>query len=160
MHKFSGRAPLAAGGFTLMEVLVAMMIAAMALLGLAASQIRAIQFSQLSLQQTIAGIETNNVLERIWPDLCALQGGSTAAAAGGDAFIATRYQLPAAVRIPGLQLTIPANYLFTNSPYDNPAQSFLLQSSWQDSKLAQTASNQLSLKASFPWLRNGNSTGC
>jgi len=147
-------------GFTLMEVLVAMLIAAMALLGLAASQIRAIQFSQLSLQQTIAGIESNNVLERIWPDLCALQGGSTATVAGGDAFEPTRYQLPAGQRVPGLQLTIPAGYVFSNSPYDTAAQSFLLQSRWQDSRLAQAASNQLSLQASFPWLRNGNQNGC
>lgn len=147
-------------GFTLMEVLVAMLIAAMALLGLAASQIRAIQFSQLSLQQTVAGIETNNVLERIWPDLCALQGGKTATIAGGDAFVPSRYQLPADRQIPGLQLTLPANYVFTNSPYSSATQTFLLQSRWHDSKLAQAASNQLSLKASFPWLRNGNNAGC
>lgn len=159
MSKLAARAANSAG-FTLMEVLVAMLIAAMALLGLAASQIRAIQFSQLSLQQTVAGIETNNVLERIWPDLCALQGGKTATAAGGDAFVPANYQLPAGSQIPGLQLTLPANFLFTNSPYDHGTQTFLLQSRWQDSKLAQSASNQLSLKASFPWLRNGNNTGC
>ncbi len=152
--------PAKVAGFTLMEVLVAMLIAAMALLGLAASQIRAIQFSQLSLQQTVAGIETNNVLERIWPDLCALQGGRTASTAGGDAFVPARYQLPAQARIPGMQLTIPTNYVFTDSPYSKAAQTFLLQSSWQDNRLAQAASNQLSLKASFPWLRNGNTNGC
>ncbi len=80
--------------------------------------------------------------------------------AGGDAFVAARYQLPADRQIPGLHLTWPAGYLFTNSPYDHAAQTFLLQSRWQDSKLAHTASNQLSLQASFPWLRNGNSSGC
>jgi type IV pilus assembly protein PilV len=147
-------------GFTLMEVLVAMLIAAMALLGLAASQIRAIQYSQLSLQQTVASIETNNVLERIWPDLCALQGGRTAKNPAGDAFDPTRYQLPALQQIPDLQLTIPNTYVFSNSPYAGATQTFLLQSRWQDSRLAQGESNQLSLKASFPWLRNGNANGC
>lgn len=147
-------------GFTLMEVLVAMLVTALALLGLAASQIRAIQCSQISLQQTIAGIEANNVLERIWPELCALQGGSTASQAGGDAFAPERYQLPAQWQIPGLQLQWPANYRFDLSPYDAPLTPLLLQVRWQDSRQAQAAADQLSLKASFPWLRNGNSAGC
>jgi len=147
-------------GFTLMEVLVAMLIAALALLGLAASQVRAIQFSYSSLQQTIASIEANNVLERLWPELCALQGGRTATTAGGNPLDINRYQLPAGAQIPDLQLQWPANYRFNLSPYDGPVPPLLLQVRWQDPRQGDAQTDQLSLKASFPWLINGNDAGC
>lgn len=144
-------------GFTLIEVLVAMVITAVALLGLAASQIKAMQYAQQSLQYTIAGIESVNVMERIWPDLCALQGGRTAPAGTALTFDTNRYVQTGALALPNLAITLPAHN-FTQSPYTAASTEFLVRAQLQQQR--QSNADALSMATRFPWLVNGNPNGC
>ncbi|MBO1255806.1 prepilin-type N-terminal cleavage/methylation domain-containing protein [Alteromonas sp. 5E99-2] len=57
-------------GFSLLEVMVSAVIAVIALLGLAAAQLKALQFATSSFQYTVATIQANNAGEILWPDLC------------------------------------------------------------------------------------------
>lgn len=151
-------------GFSLLEVLIAMLLAAIALLGLAAAQLKALQYVSSSLQLTYAGLELQNVVERIWPQLCQLQGGSTAGGAPLNFtlndFVAENYAM-------SLQITLTDNALpdFTTPPYTNTGVtsplSLSLSASWQDFRLDNDQSlNSLELVSSFPWLINGNPDGC
>ena len=55
-------------GFSLVEVLIAILLVAIGLLGLAAAQVKTLQYASSSLQQTVASIQAQNVIERLWPD--------------------------------------------------------------------------------------------
>lgn len=151
-------------GFSLLEVLIAMLLAAIALLGLAAAQLKALQNVSASLQHTYASLELQNVVERIWPELCSLQNGSTA---NGTAlpFSLSRY-LPTATAM-SLQISLNENAVpdFTVSPYvSSPTAmpiNITLRASWTDHRLdADQSLNLVELNSSFPWLRNGNPDGC
>jgi len=60
------------GGFSLIESLISMLVMAIGLLGLAALQIKSVQFSQASMQQSMAAIQATDMAERLWSNLCAL----------------------------------------------------------------------------------------
>jgi type IV pilus assembly protein PilV len=62
-------------GFSLIEVLVSMLIASIALLGLGAAQLKSLQLATNSLDYTVSLIQGQNAIERIWPNVCALQKG-------------------------------------------------------------------------------------
>ncbi|OZB42547.1 MAG: hypothetical protein B7X50_03815 [Alishewanella sp. 34-51-39] len=150
-------------GFSLLEVLIAMLLAAIALLGLAAAQLRALQNVSNSLQSTYASIELQNVVERIWPQLCALQGGVTANGVN-QTFTLADYTLSNYAI--SLQIELTANQIpdFSVSPYIsggvNPPQSIALTASWEDYRMDDQTLNTVELVSSFPWLVNGNPDGC
>lgn len=143
-------------GFGLLEAMIAILLAAIALLGLAAAQARALQFASSSLYSTIAVIQAQNAVERIWPSLCALQQGSPYDAA----FVAAL--LPQPEQDPELyQLELPDSgaFHFTTAPDTSHATSeYLVCIRWQDRRMQDGQANELELVASFPWLRNGG--GC
>lgn len=153
-----------AKGFSLLEVLIAMLLAAIALLGLAAAQLRALQNVSSSLQFTYASLELQNTIERIWPQLCTLQGGSSA---NGNTppfalsnFLLADYAMSLQIRL--TDNTVPD---FSLSPYIpggvNTPLSLSLTAEWQDFRLDDDQSlNSVELVSSFPWLRNGNPDGC
>lgn len=60
------------GGFSLIESLISMLVMAIGLLGLAALQIKSVQFSQASMQQSMATVQATDMAERLWSNLCAL----------------------------------------------------------------------------------------
>lgn len=66
-----------AQGFTLVEVLIAMALSTIALLGLAAAQLKSLQYATNSFNYTVSLIQANNAVERTWVNLCNLQSGST-----------------------------------------------------------------------------------
>lgn len=145
-----------AQGFSLVEVLVAFVVAAIALLGLAATQFKALQFASSSVQYTVASIEASNIVERIWPQLCTFQKNGNVAnqtlLLNTEASGLYNYQVP--------------TFDFTRQPYTAggtvvaPAD-FVLSISWSDARLADSAQvNRLEFVASFPWLLNGNDEGC
>ncbi|WP_010365600.1 type IV pilus modification PilV family protein [Pseudoalteromonas citrea] len=60
-------------GFSLLEVMVSMLIAGLALLGLAATQLKSLQFANNSFDYTISLIQGQNAIERLWVRLCDVQ---------------------------------------------------------------------------------------
>lgn len=58
-----------ARGFTLIEVLVALMILSVGLLGLAGLQLHALQYTHSSYQRTLANIQALDMVERMWTHL-------------------------------------------------------------------------------------------
>ena len=65
-------------GFTLIEVLIALLVSNIALLGLAAGQLKSLQYATNSFNYTVSLIQANNAAERIWADICMLQDGRLA----------------------------------------------------------------------------------
>ena len=59
-------------GFTLLEALIAMFITASALLGLGVLHLRSVQQTQLATQRTIANIQANDLVDRMWANVCSL----------------------------------------------------------------------------------------
>lgn len=57
-------------GFALIEVLIAMFIAAGAILALGIFHIKSVQNSQLAMQRTIATIQVNDLIDRVWINRC------------------------------------------------------------------------------------------
>ena len=64
-------------GFTLIEVMVALVISSVALLGLAAGELKSLQYATNSFNYTVSLVQANNAIERTWSNLCGLQDGTT-----------------------------------------------------------------------------------
>lgn len=59
-------------GFLMIEVMVTMIILAVGLLGAAALQARSMQYAYASAQRTIATVQANDLVERMWASACEL----------------------------------------------------------------------------------------
>lgn len=64
------RRALRMSGFTLIEVLITVLITSIGLLALAAMQARALQDSHSSFQRTVAIVQANDLVERLWAGRC------------------------------------------------------------------------------------------
>lgn len=53
-------------GFTLLEVLIAVLVLSLGLLGVAAMQLRALQSSHVSYQRSVATLAAQDAVERLW----------------------------------------------------------------------------------------------
>ena len=62
-----------ARGFTLIEVLVTLVLISIGMLSIAQLQARALQHSHSSLQRTVAVVQANDLLERMWSGYCSDQ---------------------------------------------------------------------------------------
>ena len=63
-------------GLTLLEVMIALVLSSIALLGLAAAELRSLQFATNSFNYTVSTIQANNAIERTWANLCNIQQGA------------------------------------------------------------------------------------
>ncbi|MBQ4848511.1 prepilin-type N-terminal cleavage/methylation domain-containing protein [Pseudoalteromonas sp. MMG012] len=63
-------------GFSLLEVMVSMLVAGLALLGLAATQLKSLQFANNSFDYTMSLVQGQNAIERLWVRACRLQLGT------------------------------------------------------------------------------------
>jgi len=63
-------------GFTLLELLIALLIASLSVLGFAYTQTKSLQYARSSSQYTIASVQASNTIEQIWASLCEIQSGS------------------------------------------------------------------------------------
>lgn len=148
-------------GFSLIEVLIAMLLASLGLLGLASAQMKALQYAGSSLSYTVATIQAHNAVERIWPQLCALQQGAIAF----DAAFINNLQPQLNLDPPGYQIDFE-NFVFNASPYQPapaaplPLPMLEMSVNWSDRRLNDGEANLIDIQSSFPWLRNGNPTGC
>jgi len=59
-------------GFTLIEILVALVILSIGLLGIAALQLRSVQNSQASFERSVATLQARDLVERMWAGICTL----------------------------------------------------------------------------------------
>lgn len=63
-------------GFALFEALIAMFITAGVLLGLGILHMKSMQQSALTTQRTIATIQANDLIDRMWASVCSLDNNS------------------------------------------------------------------------------------
>ena len=63
-------------GFALLEALIAMFITAGVLLGLGVLHIKSVQQSALTSQRTIASIQANDLIDRMWASVCSLDNST------------------------------------------------------------------------------------
>lgn len=123
-------------GFSLIEVIIALALSSLALLGLAAAQSKSLQYATNSFHYTIALVQANNAVEKFWLDLCELQQGRISY---DNAYKATF------VPLTGYTITLPNN--FTNN--------FEVNISWVDERVTDGLRNSVDLNVSFPQLPSG-----
>jgi type IV pilus modification protein PilV len=63
-------------GFALLEALIAMFITAGVLLGLGVLHLKSVQQSALTTQRTIATMQANDLIDRMWASVCSLDDTS------------------------------------------------------------------------------------
>lgn len=59
-------------GFTLIEVLITLVVLSIALLGVGILQVKALQYSYASYQRSVATLQADDLVERLWAGMCAL----------------------------------------------------------------------------------------
>lgn len=61
-------------GFTLIEVLIAVLVVSIGLLALAGLQMKAMTTAHSSYMRSVAAIQATDLVERAWADICVLTG--------------------------------------------------------------------------------------
>ncbi|MFP4278042.1 MAG: type IV pilus modification protein PilV [Wenzhouxiangella sp.] len=61
-------------GFSLIEVLVALLVLTMGILGITSLQTLTLKHSHSSFQRTVAVVQANDLVERLWAEICELPG--------------------------------------------------------------------------------------
>lgn len=119
-----------ARGFALLEIMIAMLVGAVALLGLGTLQLKTLQSAYSSLDYTIATIHANNLIEGVWSNLCANR-------VSGAVYTSTvqswRQTLP-----PSVSATVATSY----------SDSAVYNLTWNDAR--QSDNNSLSLRVTYP----------
>jgi type IV pilus assembly protein PilV len=121
-------------GFSLLEVMISVVIAGIALLGLAAAQLKSLQYATNSFHYTVSLIQGQNSIERLWPHICDIQKTNP------GLFQDATFRANLSPQVRDYELTLPA-------VYNNDMQ---INVSWVDKRMTDNAENQISLNASFP----------
>ena len=79
-------------GFALLEALIAMFITAGVLMGLGILHLKSVQQSALTTQRTIATIQANDLIDRMWASVCSLDDNTGQIAAGNVSNIKTQWE--------------------------------------------------------------------
>jgi len=125
-------------GFTLIEVLIALIVSSIALLGLASGQLKSLQYATNSFNYTVSLIQANNVVEKIWADICVLQSGDLAF---DQAYISN------------LQPEFDAYTLeFEDVEAGNFKNNFTIKVKWDDERMTDGLDSQIAINAAFPQL--------
>jgi type IV pilus assembly protein PilV len=124
-------------GFSLVEVLIALAISSIALLGLAAGQLQSLKYATNSFNYTLSLVQANNAIERTWVNLCALQNGN----------------LPYDVNYREANFA-PQISLYTLTPIPQVDQNFddtlNIAVSWQDARMADPNDSIIRVNATYP----------
>ncbi|KTF15143.1 prepilin-type N-terminal cleavage/methylation domain-containing protein [Pseudoalteromonas sp. H105] len=130
-------------GFSLLEVMISVVIAGIALLGLASAQLKSLQYATNSFNYTISLVQAQNTIERLWPHICELQTTSP------DLFTDVNFRASLEPQITDYTLTLP-------EAFSNEMQIVV---SWNDERIQQndpqSLENQITLNATFPDLSAG-----
>ncbi|MFC3033656.1 prepilin-type N-terminal cleavage/methylation domain-containing protein [Pseudoalteromonas fenneropenaei] len=124
-----------AQGFSLLEIMISIVVAGVALLGLAATQLKSLQLATNSYHYTLALIQAQNVIEQTWVNLCALQH------APGN-----YWQSAAFVAAIQPQDSI---FAFKNLPASFSTE-MLIEITWHDARMTDQSANAVALNAQFP----------
>jgi type IV pilus assembly protein PilV len=124
-------------GFSLVEVLIALAISSIALLGLAAGQLQSLKYATNSFNYTLSLVQANNAIERTWVNLCALQNGTL------DYNVAYRnaHFIPQ-IDLYGLTPTPEVGNAFPNR--------LNIAVSWQDARMADPNDSIIRVNATYP----------
>jgi len=130
-------------GFTLIEVLIALVLSSVALLGLAAGQLKSLQYATNSFNYTVSLIQANNAVERTWVNLCELQKGNLAYDAdyNTDNFVSPVATYTVAV-VPAATQVAPAPSPFINN--------LMVTVSWNDARMTDDNANVIRVNAQYP----------
>ncbi len=124
-------------GFSLVEVLIALVISSIALLGLAAGQLQSLKYATNSFNYTLSLVQANNAIERTWINLCQLQKGELDYnVAFGNANFTPQIDLYA------LTPTPEVDNVFNNS--------LNITVSWQDARMADPNDSVIRVNANYP----------
>ncbi len=126
-------------GFSLVEVLISMALATLTLLGLAAGQVKSLQFANNSFDYTLSLIQAQNASERIWVDLCNIQQSNIVYDANYISNIGSQFS--------SYDMTLPAN--FSNN--------FIIRVDWTDDRMTDGLNSTIQLNAAYPQLPAGAS---
>ncbi|WP_231100861.1 type IV pilus modification PilV family protein [Pseudoalteromonas luteoviolacea] len=137
-------------GFSLIEVMVSIVIAGVALLGLAGAQLKSLQFANNSFYYTVALVNGQNAIERMWNELCYFEHTNQNLLLKDNPRVAnlqptdTRFTL----RIQ------PDRYNDKNfTQLTSERRDVKFEVSWQDSRLSNnSALNQITLVASYVYV--------
>ena len=120
-------------GFTLFEVLISLFITAISVLGLVMLELNILRSSQSSFNYTIASIEANTLIDKVWRNLCAIEMGAS------YSDLHTEWQ--SALKETGLSGSASTDFLLEDS----------VTVSWTDKNfLANQASDQVTLNVTYP----------
>ena len=80
--------PAQTSGFTLIEILIALLVLSVGLLGLAAVQFQSLQNSHASYERSMATMQARDLVERLWGGICDLydNGGNIVPGAEDEIF--------------------------------------------------------------------------
>ena len=123
-------------GFTLIEVLIALFLSTIILLGLAAGELKSLQYATNSFNYTLSLVQANNAVEKTWSKLCDLQTG----ALSYDADFVSSLQPQFAAYT--LVLTPAAGAGFTNQLDVNV--------SWNDARMVDGLESRIRIDAMYP----------
>ena len=122
-------------GFSLIEVMVALVVSSFALLGMAAGQLHSLKYASNSFDYTLSLLQANNAVEQTWVNLCDLQNGVVAF---DEVTPATQFN----------KYTIE----FEN---DFDSDSFRVAVEWSDQRITDNLANRVEVEASFPNIAAG-----
>lgn len=121
-------------GFSLLEVMISIVVAGVALLGLAATQLKSLQFATNSYMYTLALVQGQNTIERMWVEQCALQHAPV-----------SRYD-----DVNFKQLIKPQLTAFTQNMPAVFSTNMSVTVSWQDERMTDQLLNQIRLNITYP----------
>ena len=125
-------------GFSMLEVLITLIVSSIALLGLAAGQLKSLQYAYNSYQYTVSLIQANNVVERILNDVCILTNGSQEF---DTAYVESTLTVKAGYKLNWDSITTPIGGFITSFP---------VYISWDDHRMIDSSDNEVKVMANLP----------
>lgn len=129
-------------GFSLIEVMVSMIVANIALLGLVAGELKSLQYANNSYQYTISLIQANNAVERIFTDVCEFKNE--------DKVFNEAYVTDNLTPISGYNITFDEGVV--DADFDV---NFNIYVDWIDERMTDNSVNKVAVMASFPTVPAG-----
>ncbi|WMN58852.1 prepilin-type N-terminal cleavage/methylation domain-containing protein [Pseudoalteromonas xiamenensis] len=125
-------------GFSLLEVMVSIVVAGVALLGLAATQLKALQFATNSYHYSLALVQGQNAIERMWIEQCQLQHGAV------DRYNEASFRQAIQPQSRVFELIMPNAF----------AKNMAVSVRWFDERMEDSLDNQIRLSVAYPTLPN------
>ncbi len=120
----------AAQGFSIIEAMICVAIAAIGMLGVAVGQIKNMQYTINSLDYTMAVLEASNAIDEVWNNLCAFEKNPS---------------------LFGSRHPEPQNDYFTMTyPNGFNIENFVVVVAWSDERIENNLANRVEMKMTFP----------